>query len=85
MTNDQKDYLLLKDLKLMYQHNKEYEQTKLKNLKEYLEKEFNADFKERSKVKINNKWVDIRSAIFGWKLIQNDDEDDEEHKSTLDL
>ena len=78
MTNSQTDYLLLKDLKLLYQQNKEYEQTKLKNLKEYLEKEFNSDFKEKAKVKINNKWVDIRSVIFGWKRIEECEEDDEE-------
>jgi P4 family phage/plasmid primase-like protien len=78
MTNSQTDYLLLKDLKLLYQQNKEYEQSKLKNLKEYLEKEFNSDFKEKAKVKINNKWVDIRSVIFGWKRIEECEEDDEE-------
>jgi hypothetical protein len=85
MTNNPKDYLLLKDLKLMYQQNKEYEQTKLKNLKEYLEKEFNADFKDRARIKINNKWSEITSVMFGWKIIQEEEEDDENEKSNLDL
>ena len=86
MTNNPKDYLLLKDLKLMYQQNKEYEQTKLKNLKEYLEKEFNADFKDRARIKINNKWSEITSVMFGWKIIQQEEEeDDENEKSNLDL
>ena len=84
LTNSQSDYLLLKDLKIMYQQNKEFEQTKLKNLKEHLEKEFNADFKEKSKVKINDKWIDIRSVIFGWKLIK-DEEEEEFVKSSLDI
>ena len=53
----------------MYQHNKEYEQTKLKNLKEHLEREFNSNFKEKAKIKKNDKWVDVRSVIFGWKEI----------------
>ena len=72
----------------MYQQNKEYDQTILKNLKEHLEREFNTEFKEKTKVKKNDKWVDIRSAIFGWKLIINDDDDEDEDdnkKSALDL
>jgi phage/plasmid-associated DNA primase len=86
MTNNPKDYLLLKDLKLMYQQNKEYEQTKLKNLKEYLEKEFNADFKDRARIKINNKWSEITSVMFGWKRIEEEVEEvEEDDKSNLDL
>ena len=84
MTNDQKDYLLLKDLKLLYQSNKEYDQSKLKNLKEHLEKEFNSEFKEKAKVKINGKFVDVRSIVYGWQIIKDDDDDDEE-KTSLDI
>jgi phage/plasmid-associated DNA primase len=83
MTNNPKDYLLLKNLKALYQSNKEFDQSKLKNLKEHLEREFNSDFKEKGKVKINNKFVDVRSIIYGWKLISNEDE--EEEKSNLDI
>ena len=85
MTNNPKDYLLLKNLKALYQSNKELDQSKLKNLKEHLEREFNSDFKEKAKVKINNKYVDVRSIIYGWKLISNEDEDEEEEKSNLDI
>jgi hypothetical protein len=83
MTNDQKDFLLLKDLKLLYQSNKEYDQSKLKNLKDHLEKEFNSEFKEKAKVKINGKFVDVRSIIYGWQIIKDDD--DEEEKTSLDI
>jgi P4 family phage/plasmid primase-like protien len=82
MTNDQKDFLLLKDLKLLYQSNKEYDQSKLKNLKEHLEKEFNSEFKEKAKVKINGKFVDVRSIIYGWQIIKDDDD---EEKTSLDI
>ena len=80
MTNDPKDFLLLKDLKSMYQQNKEYEQTKLKNLKEHLEREFNTEFKERHKHKGKNYY----SVFIGWKMI-NDDEDSEDEKTNLDI
>ena len=83
MKNNPKDYLLLKNLKALYQSNKDFDQSKLKNLKEHLEREFNSDFKEKAKVKINNKYVDVRSIIYGWKLITNEDE--EEEKSNLDI
>ena len=73
-TNKDEDYILLKDIKFEYQYNKEYDQTKLKTLKESLEKVFNVNFKEKAKVKINNKWVDVRSVIFGWKKIIEEDE-----------
>ena len=65
-TNKREDYLLLKNIKLMY--NKDYDQTKLKNLKEHLEKEMNVSIMEKSKVKKNDKWTDVRSVIFGWKM-----------------
>ena len=65
-TNKREDYLLMKNIKLMY--NKDYDQTKLKNLKEHLEKEMNVNVMEKSKVKKNDKWTDVRSVIFGWKM-----------------
>ena len=37
-TNNNKNFILLKDLKFLYQDNKQYEQTKLKCLKQSLEK-----------------------------------------------
>ena len=39
------------DLKIMYQQNKEFEQTKFLNFSKHLEKDFNADFKENPKLK----------------------------------
>ena len=40
-TNNKKDYLLIKNLKEFYKSCKEYDQSKLKNLKAFLEKEMN--------------------------------------------
>jgi P4 family phage/plasmid primase-like protien len=79
-TDKKEDYILMKNIKLMYQSNKDYDQTKFKNLGEHLEKEMNANIIEKSKVKIDKKWVDVRSVIFGWKH-KHDDEDDDEDDS----
>ena len=85
-TNNKTDYLLIKNLKELYKNNKEYDQTKLKNLKEVLEKEMNTTVLEKGKIKINNKWSDVRSVIFGWKLKKTDDEsDDDEAQNSLDI
>ena len=84
-TNSKTDYLLIKNLKELYKSCKEYDQSKLKNLKECLEKEMNTSVLDKSKIKINNKWSDVRSIIFGWKLKKTDDDtDDDEPKSGLD-
>ena len=51
-----------------------------------MEKEFNADFKDRARIKINNKWSEITSVMFGWKIIQEEVEEvEEDEKSNLDL
>jgi phage/plasmid-associated DNA primase len=51
-TNDNNDFVTLKDLKLIYQGKKdEYDQAKLKTLKESLEKIFNTNFIEDKKIK----------------------------------
>jgi putative DNA primase/helicase len=67
MTNNDKDYLLLKDLKELYKMNKEYDQIKLKNLKELLQQTMKTIFYERKKIN----GMDYRMVIIGWKL--NDD------------
>ena len=48
-TNNNENFILLKDLKFLYQENKQYEQTKLKCFKESLEKIFNTNFIEDKK------------------------------------
>ena len=77
-TKDNNDFLLLKDLKCIYQTNKEYEQSKLKCLKESLEKMFNTNFIEEKKIKGKK----YRSVVMGWRM-KNDYEDDE--KTNLDI
>jgi len=69
ITNNETDYLLLKDLKEQYKNNKEYDQTRLHNFKESLEKNLNIIIHERKK--INGK--DCRSVLIGCKLY-NDNE-----------
>ena len=71
-TGNNKDFILLKDIKLMYQNNKEYEQTKLKTLKSSLEKIFNSNFIDDKK--INGK--KYTSVMMGWRLKLDNDEDD---------
>ena len=80
-TNDQNDFVTLKDLKLLYQSKKdEYEQSKLKTLKESLEKTLNNNFIEDKKIKGKK----YRSVILGWKIINHFDED-EDDKTSLDI
>jgi phage/plasmid-associated DNA primase/DNA-dependent RNA polymerase auxiliary subunit epsilon len=71
-TNKKEDYLLLKDIKMTYQQNKEYDQSKIKNFKDHIEKEMKANVTERAKVKKNGKWVDVRSIMYGWKYRDDD-------------
>ena len=66
----------MKNIKLMY--NKDYDQSKLKNLKEHLEKEMNVSILEKSKVKKEKKWVDVRSVIFGWRLREDENNSESE-------
>ena len=72
-TNNNDHFILLKDIKIFYQSNKQYEQTKLKSLKESLEKIFNTNFIEDKKIKGKK----YRSVIMGWKK-RSDDEEKEE-------
>ena len=51
LTNKKEDYLLLKDIKATYSCNKEYDQSKIKNFKEHIEKGMNVSVLEKSKVK----------------------------------
>ena len=74
-TNKKEDYLLLKDIKATYSCNKEYDQSKKKNFKEHIEKEMNVSVLEKSKVKKDGKWADVRSVIFGWKYREDDCEE----------
>jgi hypothetical protein len=75
-TNKKEDYLLLKDIKMTYQQNKEYDQSKIKNFKDHIEKEMKASVVEKTKVKKNGKWADVRSIIFGWKYRDDDSENE---------
>jgi phage/plasmid-associated DNA primase len=76
-TNKKEDYLLLKDIKMTYQQNKEYDQSLIKNFKENIEQELKASVIERAKVKRNGKWVDVRSIIYGWKYKDDDCENED--------
>jgi len=76
-TNDNNDFLLLKEIKFEYQNNKQYEQTKLKTLKESLEKIFNTNFIEEKKIKGKK----YRSVILGWRRKLDDSETDTETES----
>ena len=77
-TGNNNDFILLKDIKMEYQCNKEYEQTKLKTLKESLEKVFNANFIDDKKIK-GKKYT---SVMLGWKYNKLESDDDE--KGVLD-
>ena len=79
-TGNNKDFIILKDVKLLYQSNKEYEQTKLKSLKESLEKIFNSNFIDDKK--INGK--KYTSVMMGWR-VKIDEESDDDVKGPLDL
>ena len=73
-TGNNKDFIVLKDIKMVYQSHKEYEQTKLKSLKESLEKVFNSNFIDDKK--INGK--KYSSVMMGWRLKIEEDESDDE-------
>lgn len=70
-TNNDKDFVTLKDIKELYRNNKEYEQTKLKELKTLLERVMNVVIQERKKIN----GIIYRSVITGWKYV-NDDHND---------
>jgi hypothetical protein len=78
MLSNNDDFILLKDIKMEYQCNKDYEQTKLKTLKESLEKVFNANFIDDKKIK-GKKYT---SVMLGWKYNKLESDDDE--KGVLD-
>ena len=80
-TNCNNDFIVLKDLKIMYQQNKEYDQSKVKNLPESLQKIMNTNIKERHKHKGKNYY----SVFIGWKRIDDDEEESEDEKSNLDI
>lgn len=61
-TNNNNDFLLFKDIKELYKQNKEYEQSKIKDLKNLLEKTMNCVIHDRKKIKN----VDYRCVIIGW-------------------
>ena len=67
-TNNNDDYLLFKDIKELYKQNKEYEQSKIKDLKNLLEKTMNSIIHDRKKIKGR----DYRGVILGWISIDND-------------
>jgi phage/plasmid-associated DNA primase len=66
-TNSSTDFILFKDIKELYRQNKEYEQSKIKDLKNLLQKSMNCIIHDRKK--INN--VDYRGVIIGWTHIEN--------------
>ena len=73
-TGNPKDYIILKNIKLSYQTSG-YDQSKLKTLKESLEKEFNTNFiadKKIGKIKYTN-------VILGWKEIVEEEDEDDKH------
>ena len=61
-TNNNDDFILFKDIKELYKLNKEYEQSKIKDLKNLLEKSMNCVIHDRKKIKN----VDYRGVIMGW-------------------
>ena len=71
-TDKSSDFVTLSKIKEHYQNNKQYEQSKLKTLKESLEKIFNTNFIENRKIGK----MKYRSVILGWKRKGEDDEDD---------
>ena len=71
-TGKNEDFILLKEIKMEYQMKREYDQTKLKTLKESIEKELNTNFIENKKIKGKN----YTNVITGWKLIKDDSDDD---------
>ena len=79
-TNNNNDFIVLKDIKSSYQQNKEYDQSKLKNLSESLQKIMATNLKERHKHKGKNYY----SVFIGWKL-NEDLEESETEKSSLDI
>ena len=68
----------MKNIKFMY--NKDHDQSKLKTLKEHLEKEMNVSILEKTKVKRDGKFIDVRSVIFGWKLREDEINIDSENE-----
>jgi hypothetical protein len=79
-TGNNKDFIVLKDIKMVYQSHKEYEQTKLKTLKESLEKVFNSNFIDDKK--INGK--KYSSVMMGWRLKIEEDESDDDWDESED-
>ena len=73
-TNNNDNFIQLKDIKTFYQNNKQYEQTKLKTLKESLEKILNTNFIEDKKIKGKK----YRSVILGWKQKHEEEEEEDE-------
>ena len=73
-TNNNDNFIQLKDIKTLYQNNKQYDQTKLKTLKESLEKIFNTNFIEDKKIKGKK----YRSVILGWKQKHEEEEEEDE-------
>ena len=66
-TNNNNDYLLFKNIKELYKHNKEYEQSKIKDIKILLEKTMNCVIFDRKKIN----GIDYRGVILGWTYIDN--------------
>ena len=66
-TNSSEHFLLFKDIKQLYKNNKDYDQSKIKDFKNLLQKNMNTIIFERKK--INN--IDYRGVITGWTYIFN--------------
>jgi P4 family phage/plasmid primase-like protien len=76
-TGNKEDYITLTQISSLYQCMKQYNQSKLKDLKSLVEREINEKFKEKGKVKVEGKFRDVRNYLIGWrKRIDEDDEDD---------
>ena len=81
-TNNPKDFVLLSDLKDLYKSNKEYDQSKAKDLKELLQKVLNATLKDTS-VKIDGKTKKCKNILFGWRFIKEEEPEVEEQPLVL--
>ena len=82
-TNDKNDFLPLKDIKETYKKS-EYPQTKLKTLKESLEKVFNTNCKARHKITSEGKSKEYLNVFVGWKKKQEEEEEVNQVISDLD-
>ena len=66
-TENKDDYVTLKELKELYISDGAFKLFDNKDLRNRLIKKIGS-FKEKTKIKVNNNWIDFRSVFIGWKL-----------------